>query len=97
MQHGLREQLLEIQPRLRERGIVHLAVFGSRARSDFRDDSDLDLLLDVSPHYPFSLLDLVEVERVVAGKTGLPANAFMKRSLDSGFRASIAKDVVEVF
>jgi uncharacterized protein len=34
---------------LRERGVVHVAVFGSVARHEERDDSDVDLLVDLTP------------------------------------------------
>ena len=34
---------------LRERGVVHVAVFGSVARNDGRVDSDVDLLVDLTP------------------------------------------------
>jgi uncharacterized protein len=90
-------QLREVQSSLQSRGVSHLAMFGSRARNDFRPDSDLDLLLDVNSDQPFSLLDLVAVERLVSDKIKLSANAFMRRSLDQEFKKSIAADVVEVF
>ena len=34
---------------LRERGVVHVAVFGSVVRSDQRADSDVDLFVDLTP------------------------------------------------
>ena len=34
---------------LRERGVVHVAVFGSVVRAEHRGDSDVDLLVDLSP------------------------------------------------
>jgi uncharacterized protein len=90
-------QLRAAKPELESKGVNHLALFGSRARGDFRSDSDVDVLLDVVAHRPFSLLDLVEIERLVASKTRLQTNAFMRRSLDNDFKASIARDVIEVF
>jgi predicted nucleotidyltransferase len=89
--------LIEIGPQLRGRGVSHLALFGSRAREDGRTDSDVDLLVDVDDDNGFSLLDLLEVERIVAGAVKADANAFMRRSLDPSFKASIKPDIVEVF
>ena len=34
---------------LRERGVTHAALFGSRVRGDHRPDSDIDLLIDIDP------------------------------------------------
>jgi uncharacterized protein len=68
-----------------------------RARGDFRPGSDMDKLLDVSPQSRFSILNLVGVEGIIAKATGMKSNAVMRRSLDEGFKASVANDFVEVF
>lgn len=91
------KQLLTLKPALEAEGVKHIALFGSRARGDNDVGSDIDLLLDVEPDRRFSILDLVGVEQLVADTTGIAANAFMRRSLDDGFRSSIRDDLVEVF
>ena len=37
------------EAQLRERGVVHVAVFGSVVRSEHRADSDVDLFVDLIP------------------------------------------------
>jgi predicted nucleotidyltransferase len=37
------------QEMLRERGVVHAAIFGSVARGDARPDSDVDIMVDIDP------------------------------------------------
>jgi predicted nucleotidyltransferase len=84
-------------PALRAEGVTRLAIYGSRARGDAREDSDLDLLVEVAAGSRFSLLNLIGVEHIVADATGLRTQATMRRSLDDRTRERIADDIVEVF
>jgi uncharacterized protein len=42
--------------------IIELALFGSILRSDFREDSDVDILVAFSPDSNWSLLDWVDMK-----------------------------------
>lgn len=90
-------KLRETAPVLRGKGVTRLAIFGSRARGDARDDSDLDVLIDVDPDAKFSGLDLVGVERAIKEATGISTQAEMRRSLEPRFAKRISDDVIEVF
>ena len=72
-------------------------IFGSRARGDAREDSDIDILIDVDPDAKFSLLDLIGVEHIIEDATGLRAQATMRRSLEPRMAERITDDIVEVF
>lgn len=89
--------LQKLQRRLRQHGVVRLAIFGSRARGDHRPDSDLDVLVDIEVGLNFSLIDLVGISNLISDELGLPANMFMRRSLEPEFARTIHPDVVEVF
>lgn len=95
--HELIERLRQLRPDLAAEGVEHLAVFGSRARGDNQPASDIDILIDVDPQRMFSLIDLIGVQHIIQDRTGLPANALMRRSLDDRFRGRIESDLVEVF
>ena len=82
---------------LEHEGVEHMTLFGSRARGNARLDSDVDIALDVAADSRFSVLNLVGVEEIVTHATGLRANAFMHRALDSRFRSEIARDGLAVF
>jgi predicted nucleotidyltransferase len=90
-------KLREAAPLLRSEGVTRLAIFGSRARGDARDDSDLDVLIEVDSEAKFSGLDLVAVERAIKHATGIPTQAEMRRSLEPRFAERIADDIIEVF
>jgi uncharacterized protein len=86
-----------IRPALEAERVRHIAFFGSRARGDFGPDSDLDILLDVDAHSKFSIYGLMRVERLTSTAVGIPANAFMRRSLEQEFMSAIKPDLVQVF
>ena len=90
-------KLESLRAKLEREGVEHLAIFGSRARGDHSQASDLDLLIDAAPMSRFSILNLVGVEHIVTDSTGLAANAFMRRSLDEPFKHSISSEIVEIF
>jgi predicted nucleotidyltransferase len=90
-------KLRSTAPALKAEGVTKLAIFGSRARGDAREDSDLDVLIDVDENATFSLLDLIDVEHIIKAATGLQTQAEMRRSLEPRFASRIADDVIEVF
>ena len=90
-------ELNDMKPAFVRLGVTGLALFGSRARGDNRADSDIDLLADVDPGRKFSLLDLVAVSHLVEDRFGLPANVFLRRSLDPDFERSARTDETVVF
>ena len=85
---------------IRAKGVLHLALFGSRMRGDHRKNSDLDVLVDIDPKLRrFSLFDLVAVKRALDEIVELETNIVERRSIKPGsrFAQRIADDIVEVF
>jgi predicted nucleotidyltransferase len=90
-------KLRETAPALKAEGVTRLAIFGSRARGDAKEDSDLDVLIDVDPEAKFSLLNLSGVGLIVEDVTGLKTQVAMRRSLAPRIAERIADDIIEVF
>jgi hypothetical protein len=89
-------KLKQAAPALRDKGVTRLAIFGSRARGDAREDSDLDVLIDVDDAR-FKGLDLVRAQDIVKQATGLETQVEMRRSIEPRFATRIADDLIEVF
>jgi len=68
----------------KKHSIVELSFFGSVLRDDFRDDSDVDVLVTFAPETRLSLFDLVRIEdeaSVILGrKVDLVERADVERS-----------------
>ena len=83
---------------IKARGVVHLALFGSRMRGDHRPDSDLDVLVDIDPSVKkFSLIDLAGVCLVLEEMLVLDTNIEERSGLSPRFKERISDDIVEVF
>ena len=94
---ALISELRALEPFLRVKGVTSLAIFGSRARGDYRPDSDLDVLVTVDSQMKFSLIDLIGVSHIISDDIGIPANMFMRRSLEPSLANTIQPDLIEVF
>lgn len=95
--HDLLSKLRGLEVPLRERGVTSLHLFGSRARDDFRSDSDLDLLVGVDSKRRFSLIDLAHIAVVASECTGLAANPVIASDAKADFIGRIHDDLIEVF
>lgn len=92
----LKARIVAMQAELRARGISHMALFGSRARGDAREDSDVDLMIDID-HPRFTILDLIGVERDLADRLGLPVQLTFRRGMTERFAKRVEDDLIELF
>jgi len=81
---------------IRGQGIVSLTIFGSRARGDERPDSDLDVLVAYDPQRPFTLYDLVRVERLLEDLTGLDVHVSTRDGFHPQRLDHVLKDAISV-
>ena len=84
-----REQILGIAA---SHGAVNIRLFGSRARGDARPDSDLDVLVTLSPGH--SLLDLVAIKQDLEDLLGCTVDVVTEASISPYIRDQVLKEAV---
>lgn len=62
--------------------ITELLVFGSAARDELRQDSDLDLLVSFGPEADWSLLDHVAMTEELSALVGRPVDLVTRRAVE---------------
>ncbi len=66
--------------------IRELAVFGSVLREDFRQDSDVDVLVTFTPDAEHSLLDLVQMQEELTKILGRAVDLIEEQGIRNPFR-----------
>jgi hypothetical protein len=86
-------QLRQLQPELRRRyPIRHMGVFGSFVHGNQRQDSDLDVLVEMEN--PVGLLELVGLKQELGDAMGIEVDLVMKEGLKRRIGQKILSEVV---
>lgn len=62
--------------------VIELSLFGSAVRSDFKTDSDIDVLVMFSPDAAWSLLDHIEMEAELKTILGREVDLVSRRAIE---------------
>ncbi len=82
---------------LRARGAEAAYLFGSTARGESREDSDLDVFIDVAPGRKFSLIDLAGMHAFLVDALGIEIDLTTRNSLHPKLRDQIESEAVRIF
>lgn len=88
--------LKEHETELRQLGVEHLYLFGSTARGEAREDSDVDLFFD-HPEGSLGLYQLMDVKDTAARILGRKTDIMTRRSLHPVLRERIEASALQVF
>ena len=90
-------QLRSHQVELRQKGVLHAAVFGSTARGEARPGSDIDVLVDLDPERPVGLFRYARIKLDIADLLEGSADVVNRKTLEPSMREATLRDVVNAF
>jgi predicted nucleotidyltransferase len=81
---------------LKRLGVEHLYLFGSTARGEAREDSDVDLFFD-HPEGSLGLFQLMDVKEAAARFLGRKTDIMTRRSLHPLLKQRIESSALQIF
>ena len=91
-----RDKLInKIVSKLRKKGAIKIALFGSYARHEERKNSDIDIIVDFNKNK--SLLELVKIERELFEATGKKVDMLTERSISPYIIDGIKKEMEVIY
>jgi uncharacterized protein len=101
MIHGLQYDNQSIESFCKRWEITELSFFGSVLRSDFRPDSDVDVLVEFTPAATWGLFDLAAMERELGEILGRSVDIVTRSSLEQSrnkiFRSHVLTNVRPIY
>jgi predicted nucleotidyltransferase len=82
---------------LRNRGVLHAALFGSIARGDAKLASDIDIMVDIDPEANIDLFDYVGIMHYLTELFPVPVDVANHKTLKPLVRPSAERDAVYAF
>jgi uncharacterized protein len=85
------------EPELRAAGIVHLRLFGSVARGDATDQSDVDLMADLDRSKRLTLVGMVHLENRLSDLLGVKVDLSAADSMKDPVRKRALREAILAF
>jgi hypothetical protein len=91
------QMLRGARPALESRGIAHAAIFGSVARNDPTDRSDVDVLIEVAKGKRLDLISLGGVQTILERVFGTNVDIVLSPVKNAQLLIAIQRDRVDAF
>ena len=95
MPMDIKEIKLKISPILARYGVKKAAVFGSVARGVARDDSDVDILIELDK--PMGLFKLAKLNYTLEDALGKKVDLVKNNAIKPSFKDSILKNAIPIY
>lgn len=91
------KQLKQHERAIRALGAASLYLYGSHARDEAREDSDVDLFFDRDPNRRISLMELIELKFLAEQILGTEVDIGTRTSLHPILKPDIERIAVQIF
>lgn len=88
------QRLRELKPHFSEMGILRMRVFGSVARGQAREGSDIDLIVDVDRNV--GLIEFAGIKRTIEENLKRPVDLVTERGLHRALKSEILSEARDV-
>jgi predicted nucleotidyltransferase len=78
-------------------GATGLFLFGSTARGEAGEDSDVDLFIDYDPDSKFNAFDLIGIKLLLEEELNVPVDVTTRNGLHPRLRPAIERSAVRIF
>jgi len=72
-------------------------LFGSYARGDNKEESDIDVLVEFKPHAKIGLFKLVRLQRILSEATGKKVDLLTPQGLSKFFKEDVMKEAELIY
>jgi uncharacterized protein len=90
-------RLRENERALRERGVAHAALFGSRARGEDRPGSDIDIMVEIEPEANIDLFEYVGIKHYLEDLFSARVDIANRTCLKPAVRPLAERDAIHAF
>jgi predicted nucleotidyltransferase len=82
---------------LRQRGVVHVALFGSFARDEAEPTSDIDIMVELAPDAPIDPFEYIGITQYLGDLFPVQVDVANRDRLKAPVRPSIERDAIYAF
>jgi predicted nucleotidyltransferase len=89
--------LKQAEPELKARGVTSLALFGSTARGEAKQDSDVDVLVELDMSRHPTLITLSGMRLLMEDRLGCRTDLALRQDLRPTYKANIEAEAIRIF